>query len=313
LIQFEAGETILLIGPDKKRLLVNLTSEGEQHTHQGIVPHASIVGQLPGSLVKSHNGRNFRVLRPSMEELLVSVQRATQIIFPKDIGYILLKLSIVPGARVVEAGTGSGALSTAIARYVGPHGQLYTYEQREEFYRLSGKNLARAGVTDSVTRYNREISEGFHERDVDAVFLDVRQPWDFLDQVTEALAPGGFFGCILPTVNQLIDITRALDEEDFEDIEIAELLLRQYKPVHERLRPMDRLTAHTGFLVFARKVLPWVEPEDEVEVEVEEVEEVEVEMEGAEPEAPSESDVEDAEQHVSERAARKTHGRNRDT
>jgi tRNA (adenine57-N1/adenine58-N1)-methyltransferase len=267
---FHAGETILLIGPDQKRLLVNLKTEGEQHTHLGILYHDSIIGETPGGLVKSHNGRNFRVLRPSMEELLVSVQRATQIIFPKDIGYILLKLSIVPGARVVEAGTGSGALSTAIARYVGPNGMLYTYEQREEFYRLSGKNLVRAGVQDQVTRYHREISEGFHERDVDAVFLDVREPWDFLEQVTEALAPGGFFGCILPTVNQLIDITRALEEGDFEDTEVAEILLRQYKPVHERLRPMDRLTAHTGFLVFARKVLPWVELEVEEDAVVDE-------------------------------------------
>jgi tRNA (adenine57-N1/adenine58-N1)-methyltransferase len=251
----QVGDTVLLILPDRNRLLVNLEPGAAQHTHYGMIQHDDIIGQPLGRTIESHLGKRVVLLKPSMEELLVSVQRATQIIFPKDIGYILLKLSVFPGQRVIEAGTGSGALATALARYVWPGGQLYTYEKRPEFYELSGRNLQRAGLLQAVTRHQREIGEGFDERDVDAVFLDVREPWLYLAQVVEALGPGGFFGCILPTVNQVVSLLHSLPIHPLGDIEIAEIMLRQYKPVAERLRPMDRLTAHTGYLVFARRVV----------------------------------------------------------
>ncbi len=250
-----AGETILLIQPDKKRLLVNLEPGGVQHTHHGIVVHDDIIDRPLGRTLSSHLGKRFVVLRPSMEELLVSLRRATQIIFPKDIGYILLKLSVFPGQRVIEAGTGSGAMAIAFARYSSPGGMLYTYEQREQFYELAGQNLARAGLLEAVTRHNRPIGDGFEERDVDAVFLDVRDPWTHLDAVLAALGPGGHFGAIVPTVNQVARLLEAMEPRELSDVEVAEIMLRQYKPVADRLRPKDRLTAHTGYLIFARRIV----------------------------------------------------------
>jgi tRNA (adenine57-N1/adenine58-N1)-methyltransferase len=247
-----AGDLVLLISPDKKRHLALLTPGGVFHSHRGFVEHDAILGKPAGVRVGSHSGEDFVVLRPSMEELLMTVRRATQIVYPKDIGYLLLKLSIVPGRRIIEAGSGSGALTCALATYVTPGGQVYSYETRPEMHALAQENVARLGLTDSVTFYHRDITEGFDERDVDAVFLDMREPWHFLVQSAEALAEGGFFGSLVPTLNQVISLVNGLDRGPFTDIEVSEILLRQYKPVPERLRPMDRLTAHTGFMIFAR-------------------------------------------------------------
>lgn len=251
-----AGESVLLITPDFKRFLERLRPGASLSTHRGIVRHDDIIGQPLGRTVHSHNGHPFRVLRPSMEEILVSTQRETQIVYPKDIGYILLKLSVVPGARVVEAGSGSGALTTALARYVAPGGRVYTYEQRPEMAALAARNLERAGVEAAVTQHVREIGDAFDETDVDAVFLDVREPWLHLDPAARAMADGAFFGAIVPTLNQVIELVRGLRRPDFIDTEVVEIILRTYRPVAARLRPDDHLAAHTGYLVFARKVAP---------------------------------------------------------
>jgi tRNA (adenine57-N1/adenine58-N1)-methyltransferase len=252
----QPGDTVLLIAPDKKRFIERLAVGGSKSTHHGILLHDDIIGKPLGRIVESHNGKRYMVLRPSMEELLISTQRETQIVYPKDIGYILLKLSIIPGARVIEAGSGSGALTTALARYVWPGGQVYTYETRRDMFELTARNLARTNLAEAVTQHHREIGEDFDERDADALFLDVREPWLYLDQVVRALADGAFFGSIVPTANQVTDLLYGFRDRPFVDIEVAEVLLRQYKPVPARLRPMDHLMAHTGYLVFARKVAP---------------------------------------------------------
>ena len=160
-------------------------------------------------------------------------------------------MNIVPGARVLEAGTGSGALAIALARYVSPGGRLYSYDMRDDMLRLAAKNLALAGLQDVVDLKLRDIGHGFDEEDVDAVFLDVRAPWDHLPQVAAALRDGGFFGAIVPTANQVIDLLAGLKSGAWADIEVSELLLRTYKTVPARFRPEDRLTPHTGFLIFA--------------------------------------------------------------
>jgi tRNA (adenine57-N1/adenine58-N1)-methyltransferase len=252
----QPNEVVLLVSPDHKRFIVRLAPGGQLHTHRGIVAHDDVLGAPIGGTVASHLDVRFTVLRPSLDELLLSLPRATQIIYPKEIGYLLLKLSIVPGARVIEAGSGSGVLTTALARYVTPGGHVYSYEARADMQALAAANLERVGLAEAVTLRLGEIEQGFDERAVDAVFLDVREPWLYLRQVDEALAPGGFFGTLVPTVNQVIEVVAALAEPPFRDVEVSELLLRSYKPVAERLRPTDRLTAHTGYLVFARKIQP---------------------------------------------------------
>jgi tRNA (adenine57-N1/adenine58-N1)-methyltransferase len=225
------------------------------HTHLGIIPHDELIGGELGSTVRSHTGRRFIIMRPSFDELLMTVKRATQIIYPKDIGYILLKLTIFGGTRVIEAGSGSGALTCAFARYVMPGGQVYSYEARADMLALAQTNVARLGLDEAVTFQQRDvIADGFDQTDVDAVFLDLREPWQALDHAAAALVGGGYLGALVPTVNQVVDLASAIEHRGFGDVEIAEIMLRLYKTTGARVRPLDRLTAHTGYLIFARKV-----------------------------------------------------------
>jgi tRNA (adenine57-N1/adenine58-N1)-methyltransferase catalytic subunit len=251
-----ANDLVLLLSSDKTRYVVRLVPGETFHTHRGYITHDDLIGHELGQEVLSHTGFRFAVLRPSFDELLMTVKRATQIVYPKDIGYILLKLTVQPGTKLVEAGAGSGALTCAFARYVTPGGQVYTYESRPDMLALAQANVARLALEHAVTFRQRDVvADGFEETDADAVFLDLREPWLCLDQAVAALANGGFFGTLVPTMNQLVEVARAVERRPFTDVEIAEIMLRLHKTTGERVRPMDRLTAHTGYLVFARKIV----------------------------------------------------------
>jgi tRNA (adenine57-N1/adenine58-N1)-methyltransferase len=176
-------------------------------------------------------------------------------LYPKDIGYILVTMGIGPGQHVIEAGTGSGALTTAFAYSVGSEGKVTTYEARPEMHDLARKNLDLFGLSERVDFKLRNIEDGFDETGADALFLDLANPYDFIPQVKRALKPGGFFGTILPTVNQVVRVLTELKAEKFAFIDTCEVLLRFYKSEPARFRPTDRMVAHTGFLVFARPVL----------------------------------------------------------
>lgn len=270
----EAGTLVLLISPKGKRYLHIIDPDGEVHTHDGRILMQDVITAGFGRKVRSHLGRPYLVLRPTLHDLIKGVKRQTQIMYPKEIGYLLLKMGIGPGTRVVESGTGSGGLTTALAWYVGDEGMVYTYERREEFYKLAGKNLQRVGLDHRVTQYNQDIGEAnFEQTDVDALFLDVRTPWDYLHRIPGTLKPGGMCGFLLPTVNQVSDLLRGLENGPFSDLEVVEILIRNYKPVADRLRPVDRMVAHTGFLVFARYMEPFEEPAQE-ETSIEEPENI---------------------------------------
>jgi tRNA (adenine57-N1/adenine58-N1)-methyltransferase len=184
----------------------------------------------------------------------MNVRRNTQIIYPKEAGYVLLKMNLYSGGRVVEAGSGSGALTLALARAVAPEGRVFSYENRPEMQRNALRNLERVGLGDYVEFKIRDIAEGFDETDVDALFLDVRTPWDYLEQARLALKGGGFFGALVPTTNQVSHLIAGLEHYSFGNIEVEELLVRAYKPVSARLRPADTMVGHTGYLIFARKI-----------------------------------------------------------
>lgn len=253
--EIRPGDLILLIGQDRKEFIFKMEAGQEKQTHRGVVKHDDIIGQPWGQTILTHRGYEYQAYPPSLEQLVRNIRRNTQIIFPKDVGYILMKLNIGPGTQIVEAGTGSGGLTLALSRMVGPGGHVYTYDSRPDLQNLAQKNLERLGMTDNVTFTVRDIVEGFDQRSVDALFLDVREPWQYLMQVRAALRGGGFFGSILPTANQVSALIRNLPRYNFDFIEVDELLLRTYKVVPDRLRPEDRMVAHTGYLVFARPML----------------------------------------------------------
>ena len=247
-------DVALLISAQNKRFLVNLIPDQKLETHRGILYHNDLIGKPWGSRVLSHLGSPFLLLKPSLADILIETRRNTQIMYPKDIGFILITMGVGPGARVLEAGTGSGALTTALAFATGAYGQVISYDVRPEMQHLAQKNLERIGLADRVVFKLRDIAEGFDETDVDALFLDVPNPHDYLVQVRAALTPGGYFGSILPTTGQVSLLLMALKREGFGFIDVCEILLRYYKPVPDRLRPTDRMVAHTGYLIFARSV-----------------------------------------------------------
>ncbi len=249
------GDVVLLVSKDRKRFMVRLQAGHEMHTHKGIVRHDEVIGQPLGREVRSQLGSPFLVLEPSIHDLIKNVKRISQIMYPKDIGYIVLKMNIMSGRRVIEAGTGSGGLTLALAHSVRPNGRVYSYEIRPDMLKTAIPNLEKVGLLDYVEFKERDIGQGFDEREVDALFLDVRTPWHYLAQAYSALKGGGFFGAILPTTNQVVRLIEALPRAGFSDVEVEELLLRPYKAVYARLRPMDRMVAHTGYLIFARKIV----------------------------------------------------------
>ncbi|HDQ71826.1 MAG TPA: tRNA (adenine-N1)-methyltransferase [Chloroflexi bacterium] len=253
----QPDDLALLVGQDRKSFLVRLKPGLQFHTHRGMVAHDDLIGSPWGRQLSTHLGYALLLLKPSTDDIVLAhLKRNTQIIYPKESGYILMKMGIKPGCRVIEAGTGSGALTLVLAQAVGPAGHVYSYEERAEMQQLARKNLEQLGLADAVTFRLRDIKHGFDECDVDALFLDVPNPWDYLAQVHVALSGGGFFASLLPTTNQVSRLIGALEKNDFGLIEVEELLLRQYKAVPARLRPMDRMVAHTGYLVFARALIP---------------------------------------------------------
>jgi tRNA (adenine57-N1/adenine58-N1)-methyltransferase len=257
----QANDTVLLISEDGKKFYTRLIPGHRQHTHQGIIDHDALIGQTLGRKLISTTGHSFIVVEPSLAELMKEIKRKTQIIYPKEAGRIVFKLNIYPGRRVIEAGSGSGALTIALARLVSPVGRVYSYELRREMLVNAQNNVEKAGLAEFVEFKQRDIYEGFDETEVDAVFLDVREPWDYLTQVKAALKQSGFFGAIVPTTNQISELLKALKAHDFGGMEVEENFLRTYKPVPNRLRPRDIMVGHTGYLVFARKVEPGAFPE----------------------------------------------------
>ena len=250
----QTGELVLLISPEGKRYLRPLETGHTFHTQDGVLTMDEVSRAGFGGVVRTHKGRPFRVLRPALYDCIKGLRRSTTIMYPKEIGYVLLKLGAGPGRRIVEAGSGSGGLTTALAWMAGDSGRVYTCERRAEFSTRARENLERVGLSHRVDFFNLDIADGFPEaaRGADALFLDVREPWEYLEQAADIVCPGAPIGFLLPTVNQIVNLLRGLEKSDFEDVEVLEIMLRRYKPVCERLRPEDRMVAHTGFLVFAR-------------------------------------------------------------
>lgn len=248
------GDVALLVSAQNKRYMVRLKAGNSMQTHRGVLKHEDLIGLPWGSKVQSHLGSPYMLLQPSLADILMEIKRNTQIIYPKEIGFILVNMGIGPGTTVLEAGTGSGSLTTALAFAVGPEGKVYSYDNRTEMQALARKNLEHVGLSERVVFKSKDIRDGFDETDIDALFLDLINPYDYIAQARQALKLGGFFGSLLPTMNQVSRLLTALYHEKFAFIEVCELLLRYYKITPTRLRPTDRMVAHTGYLIFARPV-----------------------------------------------------------
>jgi len=240
-----------------RTFLVRLEPGKEFHSHRGTIAHDGVAGQLEGTTVFSHSGHPFLVLRPLVGDRMFKVKRRTQIVYPKDAGWIVLALDVRPGARILEMGTGSGAFTILLAQLVGPTGRVHTFDRREEFLENARANIARAGFADRVEAGVLTAGEPFPVSDADAAFLDLPSPWEAIPAAYASLAPGRPLALIVPTAEQLKESVRTLAQTGFVLVETVELMERpMLVRQREGVRPSERMTAFTGYLVTGRKRLP---------------------------------------------------------
>ena len=251
--QIKEGNYVLLYLGRRKTYLVKAEKGKTFHTHRGFIKFDDLIGKEYGSTVSSNLRTEFTVLKPLLRDYIMKSVRKTQIIYPKDIALIVMFSGIGPGSRIVEAGTGTGALTTALAHYVKPDGRVYSYEMREEFIKNAEKNLKRADLKDFVELKNKDVTVGIDESDVDAVILDLAIPWVVVPHAYTALRPCGTVVSFSPTIDQVVKTVEALKENNFVDIETSECLLRRMQTERGKTRPQTLMTGHTGYITFARK------------------------------------------------------------
>lgn len=247
------GSYVLLYVKQRKTYMVKVEAGKSFHTHRGYVKFDDLIGKEYGSPIVSSLGFKFLALKPLLRDYVMKSARQTQITYPKDIALMTMFSGIGPGSRVVEAGTGTGALTMSLAFYVRPRGRVYSYEIREEFSEIAKKNLKRAGLEGVVELKNKDITMGIDEMGVDAVILDLATPWTVVPHAYVALKPSGMIVSFSPTVDQIINTTEALNDHGFVDAETIECLMRGMQVERGKTRPQTLMTAHTGYITFARK------------------------------------------------------------
>jgi tRNA (adenine57-N1/adenine58-N1)-methyltransferase len=251
------GDLILLVDKVGRRHRVRLKA-GERHSlHSGQIAHDDLIGRPEGAVVTTQLGARLLAVRPTFAEQVTGRIRQAQPIYPKDLGAILVSADIHPGARVLEAGTGTGALTLAALRAVGQDGLVVSYEQREDFMEAAKRAIADTlgGLPENLILKVGDIYQGVEERDMDRVLLDLSEPWQAIPAVRIALRPGGIVFAHCPNISQVQRFFESLREaRGFGMLEVFELLQRGWTVRGRSLRPSHRMVAHTGFLCFARRI-----------------------------------------------------------
>lgn len=247
------GTLVVFVTPKGRRYIKKLEEGRDWHSQDGILRAADVAASDFGGMARTSGGVPIRIDEASLADRIMGIKRQTQIIYPKDIAYICLRLGAGAGRVIAEAGCGSGGLTLALSWFCGPDGKVISHDIREEFTRLARRNLDWANLGGNVELHCRDIADGFAVEGADALFLDVREPWLYLTQAAAAVKKGAQLAFLLPTAPQLSQLLLALEDSPFGEVEVCEIFLRQWKPNADRLRPQDRMTAHTGFLVFCRQ------------------------------------------------------------
>ncbi len=249
------GDDIFLYLDRRRTYLVKVEADKSFHTHKGYIQLGDLIGKEYGTRIASSMDIEFVALKPNIRDYIFKTNRRTQISYPKDISLIIMFSGIGPGSRVVEAGTGTGALTSAIAHYIKPAGRVYTYEVRQEFAKNAKKNLERAKLLEYVELKEGDITEGIEEKDLDAVILDMATPWLVVPHAYTALKGSGVLVSFSPTIDQVVKAVEALTDYGFVGIETVETLMRFMQVVRGKTRPQTVMTGHTGYLTFARKAI----------------------------------------------------------
>ena len=264
---FREGDRVQLTGPKARMHTITLRADGELHTHHGVLFHRDLIGQPDGSVVTNSSGHDYLALRPLLRDFALSMPRGAAIVYPKDSAQIVMQADIFPGAVVVEAGVGSGALSLALLRAIGPDGALTSFERRDDFAEVARANVetffGEVPPTWEVVVGDLadELSSRHKAGTVDRVVLDMLAPWDCMDAVAEALTPGGVVICYIATATQLSRVAEYIRNTGlFTEPDASETMVRGWHVEGLAVRPDHRMVAHTGFLLTARRLAPGAVP-----------------------------------------------------
>ncbi len=246
------GEKVVIVDAKKRRYLVTLAENAEFHSHAGFFPHSMLIGSEEGITVRSSGGARYTAIRPTLAEFVLKMPRGAQVIYPKDLGAILMLADIFPGARVLESGIGSGAMSMTLLR---AGAEVIGYEIREDFAKKAQENVRAFLGDDAASRYRVEIRdcyEGITETGLDRIVLDLPEPWSVIPHAAKALRTGGIILSYLPTITQTVTLRNTLADHGFAMAETIEVLHRGWHIEGMSVRPDHRMVAHTGFLTQAR-------------------------------------------------------------
>lgn len=249
------GSFVLFFFNSDKKWLIRVENEKKLHTHLGIIDAGSTIGLEYGSHIMTNKDKKIYLLPPNTYDFVMKSQRTTQIVYPKDYGYIAARTGLRSGSKVLEIGTGSAALSTFLASIVMPEGRVYTFDVNEDFMSIAKKNLEKSGMNAYVTQGIYDPVKLDQIRDVDLVVIDLGDPWNYLDAIYPSMKSGASVVCICPTMNQLENLATHFFHGGFIDSDCVETFIRKIEAREGKTRPSMRMIGHTTYLGFARKVL----------------------------------------------------------
>jgi len=230
-----------------------LAGEEDLHTDHGYLKKEDIEASKPGEIIETHLGWSYRVLTSTVNDYIQLMDRRCSIILPKDLGVMVAYTGLGCGHRVVEAGTGAGATTIFLGNLVGEKGEVFSYELREDFAKVAQKNIDDFGL-DNVTLKLQDVVQGIDENNIDLVFMDIPKPWEIVEHARDALKLGGYLAAYTPYIDQVKLLRRVLKKRDFVEMSSLECILREMEVKDKGIRPKTRMTGHTGYLTFARKI-----------------------------------------------------------
>ena len=253
--RIRANSDVLFYYNRTKKWLARVSRGGRLHTHVGVIPHDDAIGKDYGSRLVTNKDKYVYLLRPTSYDYTMKIEHGTQIVYPKDLGYIVARAGIRDGHKVVEIGTGSGALTSFLAGIVKPRGRIHTFDVREEFMRVAERNICRAGMEKYVVMRNLDVrgSSRAPVTEADAVIIDLGDPWTAVPQARRMLRGSGALVAVCPTVNQLERLAAALADNEFTDVECSEHIVRLIEAREGKTRHAFQPIGHTAYLCFARK------------------------------------------------------------
>jgi len=249
----EENETIVLIDEKEKRYFIDTDGKTDKIKGVGVIDPSCFIGKNYGEKIKIGN-KEFYIFKPSLMDKLKGLKRKAQIILPKESAYIVMFCSIESGNTILEAGIGSGSLTIALANAVAPDGKVISYDKRTDFIKYAKKNLKTSGLLEYVETRHKDVTKGIDEKNLDAVILDLPNPWDAINTTFNSLKIGGYLCCYSPLISQVEKTVKEIKKHSFIEIKTFENIQREMIISDRGTRPSFDMLGHTGYLTFARKI-----------------------------------------------------------